>query len=129
MGCDHTAITVWLKRVDSIEEKGRAVEFESIAPGERSVGNATRLMAGCEMVRGLSATTAGVALSMGSIGWTSGSWTQRHAITVSVPARGRRIMLFGLLVLAIGIGGAASTVVARSSLGVAKCVTRNSHTV
>ncbi len=66
---------------------------------------------------------------MGSIGWTSGSRTQRHAITVSVPARGRRIMLFGLLVLAIGIGGAAITVVARYPLGVAKCVTRNSYTV
>ena len=40
-----------------------------------------------------------------------------------------RIMLFGLLVLAIGIGGAAITVVARYPLGVAKCVTRNSYTV
>jgi hypothetical protein len=34
------------KRVDSIEEKGRAVEFESIELSERSVGNTARPMAG-----------------------------------------------------------------------------------
>jgi MFS family permease len=72
-----------------------------------------------EMVRGLSATTAGVALSMGSIGWTSGSWTQAACDYRFGPSSRPRIMLFGLLVLAIGIGGAAGTVVARYPLGVA----------
>ncbi len=46
VGCDHTAITVWLKRVDSIEEKGRAVEFESHALSEKSADKAAGLRAG-----------------------------------------------------------------------------------
>jgi hypothetical protein len=72
-----------------------------------------------EMVRGLSATTAGVALSMGSIGWTSGSWTQAACDYRFGSGARPRIMLFGLLILAIGIGGAASTVVGSDPLGVA----------
>src|SRR5713101_8055421 len=72
-----------------------------------------------EMVRGLSPTTAGVALSIGSIGWTSGSWTQAACDYRFGPGARPRIMLFGLLVLAIGIGGAAGTVVTRYPLGVA----------
>jgi MFS family permease len=72
-----------------------------------------------EMVRGLSATTAGVALSMGSIGWTSGSWTQA-ACDYRFGSRARPlIMLFGLLAMAGGIGGAAGTVVTSYPLGVA----------
>ncbi len=55
-----------------------------------------------EMVRGLSATTAGVALSMGSIGWTSGSWTQAACDYRFGSSARPRIMLLGLLVLAIG---------------------------
>ena len=72
-----------------------------------------------EMVRGLSATTAGVALSMGSIGWTSGSWTQAACDYRFGSSSRPRIMLFGLIALAIGIGGAAGTVVTRYPLGVA----------
>ena len=46
MGCDNTAITVRLKRFDSIEEKGHAVEFESHALSEKSADKAARLKAG-----------------------------------------------------------------------------------
>jgi hypothetical protein len=53
VGCDHAAITVWLKRCDSIEEKGRAVEFESSAPGERSVANNGRASAHAKLAHSL----------------------------------------------------------------------------
>jgi hypothetical protein len=49
VGCDHTAITVWLKRCDSIEEKGRAVEFESHA---RVSNRRTNQRAGWRVARG-----------------------------------------------------------------------------
>ena len=53
VGCDHTAIRVWLKRVDSIEEKGLAVEFESIALSERGVANDGRASAHAKLAHSL----------------------------------------------------------------------------
>ena len=73
-----------------------------------------------EVVRGLSATLAGVALSVGSIGWTSGSWLAAFLDHRFGPNARPRIVLCGLILLAIGIGGAASacsrTVRSESSL-------------
>jgi len=62
-----------------------------------------------EVVRGLSPTLAGVALSVGSIGWTSGSWLGAFLDHRFGPQARPRIVLGGLILLAIGIGGAATS--------------------
>jgi MFS family permease len=61
-----------------------------------------------ELERGLTATIAGIGLSVGSVGWTSGSWLQAYLDYRFGPEVRPRIMLGGLLLLAIGIAGASS---------------------
>ena len=58
-----------------------------------------------ELERGLTATVAGVGLSVGSVGWTSGSWLQAYLEYRFSPDVRPRIMLCGLLLLATGIAG------------------------
>jgi MFS family permease len=72
-----------------------------------------------EVVRGLSATLAGVALSVGSIGWTSGSWLAAFLDHRFGPNARPRIVLCGLILLAIGIGGAASALLPNCPIGIA----------
>ncbi len=61
-----------------------------------------------EVVRGLTPTIAGVVLSVGSLGWTGGSWTAAWLdYRYGVGAR-PRILLCGTLLMATGILGAAS---------------------
>lgn len=61
-----------------------------------------------ELERGLTATVAGVGLSVGSVGWTSGSWLQAYLEHRFGPDVRSRIMLGGLLLLVTGIAGASS---------------------
>jgi len=72
-----------------------------------------------ELVRGLSATLAGVALSVGSVGWTSGSWLQAGCDYRFGPQARPRILLCGLTLLAFGIAGAASAIAGRYPVGIA----------
>ena len=61
-----------------------------------------------ELERGLTATVAGVGLSVGSVGWTSGSWLQAYLEYRFSPDVRPRIMLCGLLLLVTGIAGTSS---------------------
>jgi MFS family permease len=61
-----------------------------------------------ELERGLTATVAGVGLSVGSVGWTSGSWLQAYLDHRFGPDVRPRIMLCGLLLLVTGIAGTSS---------------------
>jgi MFS family permease len=72
-----------------------------------------------ELVRGLTATVAGIGVSIGSIGWTTGSWLQAGLDYRYGAGARSRIMLCGLLLLAIGIAGTASALVRSSPVGIA----------
>ncbi len=61
-----------------------------------------------EVVRGLTPTLAGVVLSVGSLGWTAGSWTAA-GLDARYGADARpRILLCGSLLMGLGILGATS---------------------
>jgi MFS family permease len=64
-----------------------------------------------ELVRGLNPTLAGVGVSAGSIGWTSGSWTavvldRRFGITARA-----QVVRIGLTLMALGTAGTVGTLV------------------
>jgi hypothetical protein len=71
-----------------------------------------------ELERGLTATIAGIGLSVGSVGWTSGSWLQAYLDYRFGPELRPRIMLSGLLLLAIGIAGASSVLLRNCPISV-----------
>jgi MFS family permease len=63
-----------------------------------------------ELVRGLNPTLAGIGISAGSIGWTSGSWLavafeRRFGVT----ARAQFVRI-GLMLMILGMAGAAGTI-------------------
>jgi MFS family permease len=72
-----------------------------------------------EVVRGLSLTLAGVALSVGSIGWTSGSWLAALLDHRFGPNARPRIVRCGLILIGIGIAGAASALLPNYPIGIA----------
>jgi MFS family permease len=61
-----------------------------------------------EVVRGLTPTVAGVVLSVGSLGWTGGSWTAAWLDYRYGAGARPRVLLCGTLLMAAGIVGAAS---------------------
>jgi hypothetical protein len=64
-----------------------------------------------ELVRGLSPTLAGVGVSAGSIGWTSGSWMAvAFDRRFGVMARSRAVRI-GLTLVILGTGGTVGTLV------------------
>jgi MFS family permease len=72
-----------------------------------------------ELVRGLSATLAGVGVSAGSIGWTSGSWMavaldRRFGITARP-----QVVRIGLVLMALGTAGTVGTLVHDFPVGIA----------
>jgi MFS family permease len=72
-----------------------------------------------ELVRGLSPTLAGIGVSAGSIGWTSGSWTavaldRRFGLT----ARPQSVRA-GLLLIMLGTAGTIGTLIRRLPVGIA----------
>jgi MFS family permease len=67
-------------------------------------------------IRGQSSIIAGVALTAATLGWTAGSWLQARL----VPHQGRRFLVTtGLLLLALGLAGIASVLIASVSVLVA----------
>jgi MFS family permease len=71
-----------------------------------------------ELERGLTATIAGIGLSVGSVGWTSGSWLQAYLDYRFGPEVRPRFMLGGLLLLASGIAGASSVLLRNCPISV-----------
>jgi MFS family permease len=72
-----------------------------------------------ELVRGLAPTLAGVGVSAGSIGWTSGSWTavaldRRFGITARP-----QIVRVGLVLIIVGTAGTIGTLIHWFPLGMA----------
>jgi MFS family permease len=64
-----------------------------------------------ELVRGLNPTVAGIGISAGSIGWTSGSWLavaseRRFGVTARA-----QVVRIGLTLMIVGIAGTAGTLV------------------
>lgn len=59
-------------------------------------------------VRGNSATTAGIALTASTLAWTAASWFQARRIAEWGP---RRLITWGLVLVAVGIGGLATLLV------------------
>jgi MFS family permease len=72
-----------------------------------------------ELVRGLSPTLAGIGISAGSIGWTTGSWTavafdRRFGITAR-----HQVIRLGLALLILGATGTSGTLIQAFPVGVA----------
>jgi MFS family permease len=72
-----------------------------------------------EVVRGMSATLAGLGLSIGSFGWTAGSWSAAALDYRFGPRARPRIMLCGLFLLAAGVAATASALLPGFPLAVA----------